>query len=170
MSINKVDQLIPGLRIIKTSIAVFICLVFFDLINYDNPIYAAIACILTMRTSIAETGQSGFDRIVGTILGGAISLIVLLLPLENVYRPLVLAGAVLVDMVISKWFNFRGPVYSMSGVIILIILLSHNDSSQTALTYVSLRVAETMVGILIALAVNRFINPKGTDLSLVKKE
>ena len=58
----------------------------------------------------------------------------------------------------------------MSGVIILIILLSHNDSSQTALTYVSVRVAETMVGIFIALAVNRFINPKGTDLSLVKKE
>ena len=47
----------------------------------------------------------------------------------------------------------------MSGVIILITLLSHGSSSQTAITYVSVRVAETMVGITIALLINRFVNP-----------
>ncbi|NLC41836.1 MAG: hypothetical protein GX775_03160 [Erysipelothrix sp.] len=153
------NHIVPGFRIIKTSLAVLICLTFFDLINYENPIYASIACILTMRTTVTETTQSGFDRIIGTILGGVISLLILVLPLDNVYQPLVLSLAVLIDMMVSKWFNFRASVFSMSGVIILITLLSHGSSSQTAITYVSVRVAETMVGITIALLINRFVNP-----------
>ncbi len=151
----KVENFVPGLRIVKTSLAIFICLVFFDLINYpEPPVYAAIACILTLRYTIVETRHSGTDRMIGTIFGGMMALIVLSLPLDFVYEPLLLAITVMVTLMLCKALRFRPGVFSMAGVILIIILLSHPLSHQEVLTYVSIRVIETLAGIVVAMLVN----------------
>lgn len=154
------EDLIPGFRIIKTTLAVFICIALFDIIGYTEvSINASIATVLTVRQSMEETSQYGFDRVLGTILGGIVSFIVLWLPLENIYQPLVLSLAMMFSLMIAKWFHLRGPVYSMSAVVLLVTLLSHGSSNADALQYVTARVIESIVGIVIALLVNRFVRP-----------
>lgn len=158
MSHELKDNLVPGLRIIKTVIAVFICLSFFELFNYDGPIYAAIACVLTMKTTVGESRRAGFDRILGTILGGIISALLLILPLEGIFQPLVISFGILLALMICKIFKLRDPVYSMASIVVIITVLSHGSSTMTALAYVFTRVIETMVGIIIATLINRFLS------------
>ncbi|NMB18145.1 MAG: FUSC family protein, partial [Erysipelothrix sp.] len=62
-------DLIPGGRIVKTALAVLICLILAYIIDYDYPIYAVIAGVLMMKESSDETKWAGFNRMKGTVLG-----------------------------------------------------------------------------------------------------
>lgn len=55
-------RILPGFRIIKTSIAVWICLVIGKVLGYGFPIYALLSCVLMMKESADLTIQYGMDR------------------------------------------------------------------------------------------------------------
>lgn len=59
-----------GMRNIKTTISVFICLLVFELINRNNPIFACIAAVICVQNTIVDSKEIGFSRIIGTIIGG----------------------------------------------------------------------------------------------------
>lgn len=156
---------IPGLRIIKTGVAVLICLVTFYLFDYYNPVYAAIACVLIMKTTVADSFNSGVQRVVGTILGGALSwlLLVLLRQMgirnESFLVPLFITLGVVLVLSISKAFHAAEYVGSMAAVVLVITMLSHVDAVDDTFMYVLVRVLETIYGIFIAVMVNRYLNP-----------
>lgn len=156
-----IKKFIPGLRILKTSLAVFVCMTLFYLMGYFHPIHALIACVLMMKETSDETKQAGIDRIKGTLLGGALSyaaLIVLkVLPIDNTHLlvPVILSLSVFLSFIIVKGFEQSSSVASMSAVMIIITLMSHASSTNSVFTYVSIRTLETLVGILIAFIINK---------------
>ena len=72
-----------GLRIIKSSIAVLLCFgVYFLRGQRGVPFYSAIAAILCMQPYVANSLKVGVNRIIGTLIGGAAGIPVLLLELR----------------------------------------------------------------------------------------
>lgn len=150
---------VPGLRIIKTALAVFICLVLFSLFNYPQSTSALIACILMMKETTDLTKKTGADRIKGTLLGGLVSYVGLLLVVwmgrEQFSMPIILSLSVLVALSISKGLAESSSVGSMAAVMIVITIVTHGDSTAGAFAYVVIRTIETLIGIVIAYFVNK---------------
>ena len=83
-----------GLRNLKTGLAVFFCLVSYalagfvaekvsaggfavpefitTLISKDTVIYACLAAVVVMGSSVSKSFRSGISRIIGTVIGGAL--------------------------------------------------------------------------------------------------
>ena len=71
-----------GQRIVKTSVAVFLCLLFYYLRGYsgrDMPTEAAITAIICMQPYVRGTRDYALSRFAGTLLGAGCGLLFLLL-------------------------------------------------------------------------------------------
>ena len=60
-----------GMRTIKTGIRIFLAILLSPLV-VQTPLYAAIACFMSIQTSVKGSIVKGLSRIKGTILGGII--------------------------------------------------------------------------------------------------
>lgn len=159
-------KLIPGLRIIKTLIAVSICMLLFYAIGYYKPLYATIACVLMLKENSVETRRYGINRILGTLIGGIVSLLIIKILIyadignESYLFLILMIFALYLVLIINKIFNFDTYVGSISTVLALIMLMNYNANTHDAFRYVLIRVLETFVGIIIAYFTNVYINPK----------
>ena len=93
-----------GMRTIKTAVAVmlsYLLFVPFDLMYREEyggiwgqmgPLYACIACIVCMQSSLGQTVRQGVSRLIGVAIGGALG--VLLPPFEkaDLFRGVYLGG------------------------------------------------------------------------------
>lgn len=160
------QDFLPGFRIIKTTIAVVICLVSLNLINYHKPVYAAVACVLMMKNTPSESFNSGVQRTVGTILGGLISILLLQsmhslsISIDSIWAAFIIALGVFIALILSKGFHQDSYVGSMAAIVIIITMMGYGDIQDDTLTYVIVRVLETIYGIIIAFLVNRYVNEK----------
>ena len=71
-----------GQRIVKTSVAVFLCLLFYYLRGYsgrDMPTEAAITAIICMQPYVRGTRDYALSRFAGTLLGAGCGLLFLFL-------------------------------------------------------------------------------------------
>lgn len=164
---EKYKGFIPGRRIVKTAIAVFISIQLFHFFGHYNPVHAALACILTMRPTSDETKTRGTNRLIGTLVGGIASYLCLIIfqyvPLvtaESIFAPLVVAGFVFLSLLVSKALKLAPYAIAIASVVTTVTLLSHNAHHFDALSYVSLRMFETFVGFVIAYLVNRYLLPR----------
>lgn len=108
--------LIPkvGMRTVKTAVSVMISyLVFvpFGLLYREElggvwgqmgPLYACIACVVCMQSSLGQTMQQGISRFIGVAVGGTLGVLVLALG-EPVRYPLVKALMLGVVCVAGVW-------------------------------------------------------------------
>lgn len=62
----------PGMRNIKTGIGVMICVLVGYLNIIDKTFFAAVACIVSMQTTIKSSMTVGLNRLKGTFVGGLI--------------------------------------------------------------------------------------------------
>lgn len=62
----------PGLRMIKTGIAVTLCVALCSLIKLDKPFLAVIATVLSMGKSIDFSVRAGKNKMFGVLIGSAI--------------------------------------------------------------------------------------------------
>ena len=69
----------PGMRNIKTGIGVMICVLAGHLHLVDNTLFAAIACIVCMQTTVKGSLTAGLNRLKGTFIGGIIGFIFVLI-------------------------------------------------------------------------------------------
>ncbi len=163
---EKYKELVPGRRIMKTTIAVLISVQLFYFLGHYDPVHAALACILTMRTTSAETKSTGINRIIGTLIGGVSSYAcLLLLQSFNVgstsnFAPLAVAIFVMLSLSLCKVLKLAPYAMTISAVVTAVTLLSHNESHLDALSYVTIRIIETFVGFLIAYFVNKRLLPR----------
>lgn len=58
-----------GMRIVKSALAVFVCLLI-DRLRGGMPFYAAIAAILCMQPDVANSLKTAANRVIGTLVGG----------------------------------------------------------------------------------------------------
>lgn len=158
-----------GMRAVKTAVAVFVSfLVLFpfwsyipsgpgDLLQQVAPVNACIAAIICMQSSVEESVSQGLFRVIGTVLGGVVGLVCLLL--SNYFGMPVMTGVLLgVGTVVTLWVCIlikRPEACGMGCVVLCCILLTYDGTN--GYFYILLRVLENLVGIIVAVVVNRLL-------------
>lgn len=148
-----------GMRNIKTALSVFLCLLLYRVLNRDGDSMACTAAIICMQSSVEQSFKTGIYRMQGTFVGALFGMIflytnqILSLNLGLVLAPV---GIVLIIAI----FNYaqRPSAIVIATVVFLVILLQYNQA--TPLLYSIHRLVDTLIGIVIAVAVNLIIkNP-----------
>lgn len=154
-----------GMRIIKSSIAVFICLSLYPLLGHHGvPFYAAIAAILCMQPDVSNSYRVALNRTVGTLIGGVYGIVVLILlrtfmpPSLEILRYLVLSLSMIPLMYLTVVLKKNTATY-ITCVVFLSITVSHSDELLPYAFGIS-RIVETLIGIFVSLLVNNFHIPR----------
>ncbi|MEG0356253.1 MAG: aromatic acid exporter family protein [Christensenellaceae bacterium] len=151
---------LPGMRTVKTAICVFICLVLNIFIGNEFSLYSSIAAIVCMQSTIETTISSGINRLIGTIIGGLLGMLMIFFlqfSLQN-YLYLVLMPIGIIA-VIYTCNLIKKPGSATIGAIVFLIVFGAPTTLSSPYTLAISRILFTIVGIVIAVLVNRFIVP-----------
>lgn len=142
-----------GKRSIKTAIAIFLSVLISRIFRLEYPFFTAIAVIFSMENSIASSYKAGLNRLLGTLVGAFVGVIFVSIQPGSA----VLSGiGMLVLIFICNVFKWDRAV-SIAGVVFMSIMLNLNNKNP--LQYSFNRVLDTLIGIMIAVAVNYLIFP-----------
>jgi len=157
-----------GQRITKTAIAVFLCLLFYDLLGYSGgsmPSEAMITAIICMQPYVRDTRDYALNRLAGTLIGafwGTLFLLMLLaFPSMSAYMPLLYARMAL-GVLISLYTAvlIRKPdTASLAAIVFLCIVIAFPDI-EDPLRQAGLRILDVFVGTLVSIGVNVFRLPR----------
>lgn len=142
-----------GMRYLKTALAVTLCILIARALNSEYPFFAAVAAVISMENTVANSFESGKSRVLGTLIGGVVGAVFVLLGPENAF--LCGLGTIIIIYLCSvmQWANS----IAIGTIVFLSIML--NLGGQSPWLYSLSRVEDTMLGILVALAVNYLIFP-----------
>jgi len=148
----------PGLRNIKTAIAVVVCLVLYRFVNREGAAFALIAAVICMQGSVDKSKQLGFDRIRGTFMGGIFGSIFAYFGIPGLPFPLFIlctfAGVVLFIYIC----NLTDSKSSIDiGCAVFLIIIADSSNSEQPVLYAFNRTLDTLIGAVIALLVNQLI-------------
>lgn len=152
---------LPGYRIIKTAVGVFLCLLCYMVIERDGVSLAVIATVICMKDSVEKSISSGINRVMGTLLGGVFAALFVLLGVPYMSTPiaaLFISFGVALFIYISILFNKKQSI-DMGCIVFLIIMIDVDVSDNVAipLIYCINRTIDTLIGIIIAIVINRFL-------------
>ncbi|AFA47401.1 hypothetical protein membrane protein [Acetobacterium woodii DSM 1030] len=164
------------MRNIKTALAVFICIIVFAIMGPEfNPLFAAIAALITMGPSIEDSVESGWNRILGTIYGGIGGMLGIfianLISFQYTYIAIIPIGLI---VIIYFCNNFKKTGAISIACVVFISIMTTYPLEMGSYMLAILRLLETSFGIIVAFLINRFIKvPKCDEKiadSLVAKE
>lgn len=155
-----------GMRIIKTAAAVYICLIFYWLQGFHGNVGSSIVtAIICMQPFAEDTRTFAFDRISGTILGAAWSLLFLELmdvfPVLGQYQ-LVVYGVMSLFVILAIYSTvvIRKSSLACLVAIVLVSTIVRWPDVEAPLTQTLTNLADTIVGTIIAIVVNIFTLPR----------
>lgn len=152
-----------GMRTYKTSLAVFICIIVYQIAHWENPFFAVIGAILSMETSIISSFKVGRDRLMGTALGAIVGLgFTLISPRDALLSAL----GMIIIITICNIFHWNKSI-SIAGVVFISIMF--NIGGLQAIQYSINRILDTSIGILIGLAINFLIAPYNFENSIQRQ-
>ncbi len=161
MRYHHIDGL--GARTLKTVFAVSVCLVLSKFANHFGVpslgFYAATASIITMQSSIELSRSVGIQRSIGTVIGGIITIVLLYVQMIyfSGYHDTIFAiiGTFLTLFTCTR---LKIPLgVSTATVIVLSGFVLFNV--EVIIPTITLRVLETILGVIIALVINQLIMP-----------
>jgi len=157
-------KLTIGMRYIKTAVAVTLCILISRALNSEYPFFAAIAAVISMENTVTSSFITGKNRMMGTVVGAAIGLIFVLIRPENAL--MCGLGVIVIILVCNRmqWLNS----ISIATIVFLAIML--NLDGQDPLLYSVNRIADTLLGITVALVVNYLLFPYDIARHLVEGE
>ncbi len=149
-----------GMRNVKTGVAVFCCLALYALVGRDNAVFACIAVVFSMLDTVQNSIQYGINRAIGTVVGGTISIGVMelnaLLPAWA--APLTIGLGVMLVILVCNLLGKK--IASTSAAVVFLIITITTDGS-ASYAYAIKRSIDTLVGIVIAVAVNHLLGDPG---------
>ena len=157
-----------GQRILKTGIAVFLCLLIYYLRGYrgqDMPTEAAITAIVCMQPYVRDTRTYAINRFAGTLIGAfwglALLFALLIFPALAQHMPLIHAFmAIGVMLSIYSAVLIRKPDASGLAAIVFLCVVIAFPEIEAPLYNTVLRITGVLLGTLIAIAVNVFRLPR----------
>ena len=157
-----------GQRIVKTSVAVFLCLLFYYLRGYsgrDMPTEAAITAIICMQPYVRDTRDYALSRFAGTLLGAGCGLLFLLLLLlfpvlgQNL---LVLYALMALGMMLCLYGGVllrRPDISGLAAIVFICVVIAFPEIDRPLLQAFK-RILGVLVGTASAIAVNVFRLPR----------
>ncbi|MCC3869034.1 FUSC family protein [Terrisporobacter mayombei] len=139
-------QNIIGMRTMKTGTAVMLCCI---LTNFavDNMFYCATACVVTMQDTIKTSFKMGPQRVLGTLIGGLIGFLLVLIFPAN---PILCGIGIMIVIKFCDMFKLSSLV--VSSVTFFSLYLGYVDSAP--LVYSIQRIIDTSVGVIMGLIIN----------------
>jgi uncharacterized membrane protein YgaE (UPF0421/DUF939 family) len=151
MTLEKIPY--PGMRNIKTAIAVFLCIICLRIFIHTSPFYACIASVITMQNTVESSWKAGINRMIGTLIGASYGVI-----LSSILPGNALITALgIIATIYTTGLLKRNNSASIACVVYIAIMVNMKDT--TPLNYSLMRTFETLFGIIIAMLVNSFIYP-----------
>lgn len=148
-----------GLRIIKSSVAVALCFVVYFLRGQQGtPFYSAIAAVLCMQPDTSNSLRVGWNRTVGTLIGGFAGMLVLLaerywLPAEYPIIPYLITAVAIIPLIYVTLLVKKPTASYITCVVFMSITVSHAGDVNPYL-FAFNRTLDTLIGIFVSLAVN----------------
>lgn len=152
----KVKKYKIGMRTIKTGIAVAIGLFIADLLNLNSPLFVGIGAISTMQSSVSQSFVMGKNRILATVMGALIAVIIEFLFPQN----LIFLGIGII--IVIQILNILGWKNSVALAAIVFIAVSLNTNVEI-ISSAYHRVLDTFIGIVVGVLVNYFIATPNID-------
>lgn len=148
----------PGLRIFKTTLAVFLALILCHLRSVESiPFYGAIAAVICMKTDLDQTLEIGLNRVLGTLVGGFSGLVYLIIfkrmYLNSFTNYLIVSSVVFVLIWLMANLNKPNAI-SIMCVVFLSITINHGEAPDYPIAFALNRTIDTLVGVVIAVLVN----------------
>ncbi|MBB6610399.1 FUSC family protein [Pontibacter sp. Tf4] len=142
------------LQIIKTALAAAVSwFVATNLLRAEYPYFAAIAAILTVQVTVADSVDKATQRIIGIIGGVLLSMLIGLWLEVNVYS---IFFVILAGMAVSKALRMNPQIISQVAISSLLVLaFGHINQG-----YAFERIIETVIGSAIAVIINAVIVPQ----------
>ena len=164
-----------GQRIVKTSIAVFICLIIYYLRGYrgsEMPTEACITAIVCMQPYVRDSRKYAINRFTGTMIGAVWGLLFLLLLLifPSMGRSLpILYGRMALGVLLCLYtaVALRKPdAAGLAAIVYLCVVISFPDI-EDPLRRTLLRIFDLFIGTVVAIGVNIFRLPRGKQRDTV---
>lgn len=160
-----------GLRTIKSSLAVMICILLFHFIDGAQPMIAALSAVFSLRQDLTTSVSFGKSRILGNTIGGLMAAFYFFLrslfPQSFLVELFILPILVALCIIISDGINNNSGIVSAIATMLL-IALSVTESESMAFAFS--RVIETFIGTFIAIGLNVFASPKPQERESQIKE
>lgn len=137
---------IVGMRTLKTGLAVTLCCILTRFM-VDNMFYCATACVVTMQDTIKTSYKMGFQRVFGTLIGGIVGFLLVLISPAN---PFLCGLGIMIVIKCCDYFKLSSLV--VSSVTFFSLYLGYIDSAP--LVYSIQRVLDTSVGVIMGLIIN----------------
>ena len=153
-----------GPRTIKTALAVFICFITTDLFNaFGIPMltfYAAITTVFSMQPTLSQSKDVGKQRVLGTMVGAFVG-IASFFVFTNFLPSAIISIAASVTVLITIYTCVKLTIPLGIPTACIIVISIYSITSHDYIDVATLRVFETMYGVLVALAVNKYVwSPK----------
>lgn len=156
-----------GLRNLKTALGVFICILLYDLFQRPYEFFACISVVTCLNTTMESSYRMGRDRMIGTILGGALG--IPFLHFNNwatdmvdffALEAIIIGLGVVFVIYIFNLIGMNGAIIA-ACIVFLSVLINLEDSLQFAspFRYSMDRIIDSAVGIIVALIVNKYFFP-----------
>ena len=164
---NRKQIPLPGQRILRSAIAVALCLLVDVLRNHQGiPLYSAIAALQCMQPYTKDMRGVARKRVLGTIIGAAWGLLLLLIEilisregLPDTRLHYVLVPVTLILVLYSTVLLKVQEMAYFSGVVFLVITINHFTDANPYL-FAFNRLLDTVIGVLVASVVNRLHLPR----------
>ncbi|MDO4710904.1 MAG: aromatic acid exporter family protein [Peptostreptococcaceae bacterium] len=149
---------LPGMRVIKTALAVFLCLVIVALLGEKYSGYSAIVAIVCMQKDWDDSISISKDRTIGTVIGASFGIATykILGSLEIEQRLVLPYLTVCIMMIVLMIVMISLKKHNVTAVtcIIFLSVAVLRDPSVDVWLFALRRVMDTLIGIGISLLVN----------------
>lgn len=149
-----------GHRIIKTAVAVFICLLAYGIAGYRGNVgSAAVTAIICMQPFVEDSKTFALDRVMGTVLGAfwVLAYLLLMRTISGFTTNLLLADCLMALFIILAIYSTvilkKSSIASLVAIILISTVATY-PNVQSPLSQTLNNLAATIFGTVVAVAVN----------------
>lgn len=149
-----------GLRIWKTAVAVALSIGVCRLLELEHPVFAGVAAIICLQPTVAGSLRRGIERMQATVIGATFSVASLMI-VEHVawlmpVKPVVVAITVLLVMVATIRLGWHDSLVLAAATVVVVMVLPKGENIYA---YAASRTVITLIGVVVATAVNMALFP-----------
>ena len=148
----------PGMRVIKTCLAITICLIIEYFRGTSMPYHSSIAAIVCMQPTLKSTFTTAVDRTIGTLIAGLYGYLFITLFHQqlqlgfNSLNYFILIGLLTLPLMMLMIAIKKQGGLAITVVVFLVVVINAGETDP--LNYTVERVVGTLIGIGVALFIN----------------